>query len=203
VAWEALFHSLSFCLRIILETLGLIARYSWVNQGTVIQRLNKLLTSLQSESNLFIGQTVWINPAQIFGVPRTSTKIASRLQPPAHSGSSLVDFSTLKMEAIRSSEMSVHPRSTWHHIPEDGILHVPTCFQMCVMDSVQEFNVKPCSIPNMQRSKQNSILLTACMFVCWAHSLTMKMQAGYSSKNTGKLLPDYVIPHLRRQYSSG
>jgi hypothetical protein len=33
------------------------------------------------------------------------------------------DFSTLKMEAIRSSEMSVHTRSTRHHIPENGILH--------------------------------------------------------------------------------
>jgi hypothetical protein len=37
--------------------------------------------------------------------------------------SSLSDFSTLKMEAIRSSETSVHTRSTRHHIPEDGILH--------------------------------------------------------------------------------
>jgi hypothetical protein len=44
------------------------------------------------------------------------------LQPPAHSGSSLADFSTLKIEAIRSSETSVHIRSTQRHIPEDGIL---------------------------------------------------------------------------------
>jgi hypothetical protein len=40
-----------------------------------------------------------------------------------HAGSSLADFSTLKMEAIRSSETSVHTRSTRRHIPEDGILH--------------------------------------------------------------------------------
>jgi hypothetical protein len=45
------------------------------------------------------------------------------LQPPAHAGSSLAYFSTLKMEAIRSSEMSVHIRSTRRHIPEDGILN--------------------------------------------------------------------------------
>jgi hypothetical protein len=45
------------------------------------------------------------------------------LQPPAHAGSSLEDFSTLKMEAIRSSEMSVHTISTRLHIPENGILH--------------------------------------------------------------------------------
>jgi hypothetical protein len=45
------------------------------------------------------------------------------LQPPVHAGSSLADFSTLKMEAISSSETSVHTRSTRRHIPEDGILH--------------------------------------------------------------------------------
>jgi hypothetical protein len=45
------------------------------------------------------------------------------LQPPAYAGSSLADFSTLKMEIIRSSETSVHTRSTWRHIPEDGIRH--------------------------------------------------------------------------------
>jgi hypothetical protein len=40
------------------------------------------------------------------------------LQPPAHAAASLADFSTLKMEAIRSSETLVYTRSTWHHIPE-------------------------------------------------------------------------------------
>jgi hypothetical protein len=41
----------------------------------------------------------------------------------AHAGSWLADFSTLKVEAIRSSETSVHTRSTRRYIPEDGILH--------------------------------------------------------------------------------
>jgi hypothetical protein len=44
------------------------------------------------------------------------------LQPPAHAGFSLGDFSTLKMEALRFSETSVYSRSTRRHIPEDGIL---------------------------------------------------------------------------------
>jgi hypothetical protein len=35
--------------------------------------------------------------------------------------------STLKMEATRSSETSVHTRSTRRHIPEDGILHSHRC----------------------------------------------------------------------------
>jgi hypothetical protein len=41
----------------------------------------------------------------------------------AQAGSSLSDFSILKMEAIRSCETSVHTRFTRRHIPEDGILH--------------------------------------------------------------------------------
>jgi hypothetical protein len=34
---------------------------------------------------------------------------------------------SLKMEAIRSSETSVHTRSTQRHIPDDGILHSHRC----------------------------------------------------------------------------
>jgi hypothetical protein len=51
------------------------------------------------------------------------------LQPPAHAGSSLADFSTLKMKAICSSETSVHTRSTGRHIPEDGILQCKCMFK--------------------------------------------------------------------------
>jgi hypothetical protein len=47
--------------------------------------------------------------------------------PPARAVSSLADFYTLKMKAIRSSETSVHTRSTRRHIPEDGILHSHRC----------------------------------------------------------------------------
>jgi hypothetical protein len=46
---------------------------------------------------------------------------------PAHAGSSPADFSTLKMEAIRSTETTVYTISTRRHIPEDGILHSGTC----------------------------------------------------------------------------
>jgi hypothetical protein len=42
----------------------------------------------------------------------------------AHARSLLTDFSTLKMDTIHSSYTSVHRRSTWRHIPEDGILHL-------------------------------------------------------------------------------
>jgi hypothetical protein len=56
----------------------------------------------------------------------TYGKVCS-LQPPACAGSSLANFSTLKMKAIRSSESSVHTRSTPRHIPEDAILHSHRC----------------------------------------------------------------------------
>jgi hypothetical protein len=52
------------------------------------------------------------------------TKLEQKsLQPPAYAGSSLVDFPTLKMETIRSSERSVHIRTTRNHSPENGIFH--------------------------------------------------------------------------------
>jgi hypothetical protein len=51
-----------------------------------------------------------------------------RLRPPTYAGSWLSDFSTLKMEAIRSSETSVHTRCTLRHIPEGGTLN-SDCFR--------------------------------------------------------------------------
>jgi hypothetical protein len=50
----------------------------------------------------------------------------SPVQQPADADSPLTDFSTLNMEAIRSSETSVNPGSTQRHIPEDDILQIKT-----------------------------------------------------------------------------
>jgi hypothetical protein len=55
------------------------------------------------------------------------TSVSRCLQYAAAAGSWLADFSTLKMEAILSSETSVHIRSTRRHISEDGILHTELC----------------------------------------------------------------------------
>jgi hypothetical protein len=54
------------------------------------------------------------------------------LQPPSHAGSPLADFSTLKMEAIRSSEISVDARYTQRHIPEDNILQEKSSSKFCI-----------------------------------------------------------------------
>jgi hypothetical protein len=54
--------------------------------------------------------------------PCKSCEMSSSVLPPAHAGSLLADFSTLKMEAIRSSETSVHfIGSTRRHTLEDDI----------------------------------------------------------------------------------
>jgi hypothetical protein len=42
-------------------------------------------------------------------------RLALSVQPPAHAGSSFAEFTTLKMEAIRSSETSVHTITTWNY----------------------------------------------------------------------------------------
>jgi hypothetical protein len=68
------------------------------------------------------------------------------LATPANAGFSLADFSTLKMEAIRSSETSVQTRATRHHIPEYGIIHSDRRenLKSYIISSLVIFNVTKC-----------------------------------------------------------
>jgi hypothetical protein len=55
-----------------------------------------------------------------------------------------VDFPTLKIEKIPSSETSVHTKYTRRHIPEDDVLHVTLCLRsthkyICLQDT--EINI--------------------------------------------------------------
>jgi hypothetical protein len=81
--------------------------------------VSKLVTSFV---RFEVFTTVTMKNAVFWDVALCRYCVNRRLQKPAHAGSSLADFSTLKMEAIRSSETLVHTRSTRSHIPEDGIL---------------------------------------------------------------------------------
>jgi hypothetical protein len=45
-------------------------------------------------------------------------------EPPTHVGSTFMDFSALKIEAIRSSETSFHIKSTWCHIQKRACITV-------------------------------------------------------------------------------
>jgi hypothetical protein len=64
--------------------------------------------------------TLLLSPSLIQLVAPTSGSVCSQLLTLC---SPLADYSTLKMEVIRSSETSVNPSSTQRHIPEDNILH--------------------------------------------------------------------------------
>jgi hypothetical protein len=57
----------------------------------------------------------------------------------SHAGSSLAYSSTLKMEAVGSSETSVHTRSTRSHVPEDSILQLAECSSRPLR--LQAFNI--------------------------------------------------------------
>jgi hypothetical protein len=83
----------------------------WIMSSSGMWRCVVLVLSDVSEERI----------ASIFRVEQSASEesVWPGLQPPGHTGSSLADCSTLKMEAIRSSETS--------HIPEDDIIHSHRC----------------------------------------------------------------------------
>jgi hypothetical protein len=77
-------------------------------EGTAERRLRK--TAIKH------GNVVYVKHTQIM------KNLFCRLQLPTYAGSSLADFSALKIEAMGYSITTVNTRSTRRHIPEDGIL---------------------------------------------------------------------------------
>jgi hypothetical protein len=63
----------------------------------------------------------------VSGMWRCVDLVSTDVSVPTNAGSSLADFSTMKMEPIRSFEASVLTKSTRRHFPEDGILHSHLC----------------------------------------------------------------------------
>jgi hypothetical protein len=100
------------------------------------------------------------------------------------------DFSTLKMEAIRSSETSVHTRSTRRHIPEDGILHshrrenlksyvpklVNRIYDSC--DTVAYF-FYACILLNVEFSRRNLLPQLGRMFHA-LHIICLRLWSSYT-----------------------
>jgi hypothetical protein len=74
-------------------------------------------------------------------------RLGLSLQAPADAGSPLADFSTLKIEAMLSSETLINPGSTQRHIPEDDILHSHRC------ETPKSYINNYCSLIILYRSK--------------------------------------------------
>jgi hypothetical protein len=92
--------------------------------GCSLRLLAAGLPSLQTfPSPLYLFPMWPILPPSLFLYSCFSFDWQLSLQPPTHAASLHSDFSTLKMDAIRSSETSVHTRRTRRHIPEYDILH--------------------------------------------------------------------------------
>jgi hypothetical protein len=82
-----------------------------------------------------------------------------------------VVHSTLKLEAARSSEMSVPTRPTWRHVPEDGILcsHCHETLKSCII--LSSFFPKTCLYLFIH------LLLLSCLklhFICFQNVLIKK-----------------------------
>jgi hypothetical protein len=109
---------------------------------------------------------------------------STMLKPPAQAASSLADFSTMKMEAIRSSETSLYTRSTRRHIPEDDILH-----------SHRRENLKSYELNTRFRLSDNQLLKKdsapiICTYTDYMHSRS------HTRTHTGIYINDMVYREL-------
>jgi hypothetical protein len=89
----------------------------------MLRRVDIVLTDVSEERTASIFR---VEEKRIKSASEKPARAGASLWTPARAGSSLVDFlfsSTLKMEAISSSETSVNTLYTRHNIPEDCFLH--------------------------------------------------------------------------------
>jgi hypothetical protein len=123
-----------------------------------------------------------------FSIPASSRLL------PAHSGSSLADFSTMKMEAIRFSETSVPcTGSTRRHIPEDGILHSHRCENRKSYNLLDYWSAGT-PWQRMVKSRKKTIVKSLCelysirlVFECWM-DLSIMTSTSPSPPTTVKIL---------------
>jgi hypothetical protein len=101
-------------------------RWLWrMSSSGIWRRIDLVWTDVSEEriaSILRVEKSASLEPAWAGGCRLDNFDCWLSLQPPTHASSSIAHFSTLKMEAIRSSETSVHTWSIRRHIPEDGTL---------------------------------------------------------------------------------
>jgi hypothetical protein len=81
---------------------------------------------------------------------------------------------TLKMEAIRYFETSVHTRSTQRHIPEDGFLHSHRCENLkSYLRTCLSFTEPKVSLPCSQKPASGSLSLTKRINSIFLHFILM------------------------------
>jgi hypothetical protein len=113
------------------------------------------------------------------------------LQPPAHAGFSLADFSTLKMQATCSSETSVHTRSTRRHIPEDYILQL-------LMKQIYRTNFKVWPTPdNFLRNISDTNLTELFPHLSVASTWAASAESGFGVMNRVKHVNRFTMSEER------
>jgi hypothetical protein len=100
--------------------------------------------------------------------------------------------STLKMEAICSSETSVDTqRTTRRYISEDSTLHDHRCE-----------NLKSCNFYFVHCCQDHMNWFTFTVLYCYLLGLLFNPGDGHDSRTSVNSYPDYVVSHPRRQHSS-
>jgi hypothetical protein len=88
-------------------------------------------------------------------------------------GSGLAYYSTLKMEAICSSETSVDSQWTiWRYIPEDGTIHKHRC------ENLKSYRV-----------------LASFKLIPWGHSLSCRANNSKKLRHSLSFVKPEVLPH--------
>jgi hypothetical protein len=102
---------------------------------------------------------------------------------------------TLKMEAIRSSEMSVNARSTQRHIPQDDILHSHRC--EC-LKSYKNIISREVDLRHTQGNPMMFILSHPFkLFIFWYILIKITVNNNVSDRNYYKL---YLNRHCTNTY---
>jgi hypothetical protein len=98
------------------------------------------------------------------------------------------------MEVIRSSETSVHTRSTRRHIPEDGILHEVFC--LCIVSALSVLGCVKSSVLHTGNNLRHSI----CALYSWEMALNIDFDVSFDNMHDGgkrrKLMAGKLIQQM-------
>jgi hypothetical protein len=105
------------------------------------------------------------------------------LQPSAHDGSSLANFSTLKMEAIRSSEKSAYTISTWRHIFRFLCYFISWLREIFTFNTLAKWTF-PAETTSWERKFWEEFITRILLYCCSMHTDYRKQYANNYTNNT-------------------